>query len=105
VEETGTTANLVADQGVIANNGTGLTLTLPATAAQGTVIRIAGVGAGGWDIAQNASQSINLLGTTTTTGAGGTLTPDEVNACIELLCVTANTTWVVISGTGNFTLA
>lgn len=103
VNETGTTADFVAGQGVIANNGSGITITLPATAAQGTVIRVAGVGAGGWTIDQGTGQSINYLGTSTTV-TSGTLAGDEVNACLELLCIVADTTWLALSSTGNFTI-
>lgn len=103
VEETGTTADFIAGQGIIANNGAGITITLPATAALGTVIRVAGVGAGGWSIDQGTGQSINYLGTSTTV-TSGTLAGDEVNACLELLCIVADTTWLALSSTGNFTI-
>jgi dihydrodipicolinate synthase/N-acetylneuraminate lyase len=89
----------------IANNASSVTFTLPVTAAVGDVFRIVGKGAGGWDIAQNASQTISLLGSSTTTGITGTLTPDEVLAAIEIVCTTANTDFLVISSVGNFTLA
>jgi hypothetical protein len=55
-----------ADTQAISNTGyftdslTALTITLPANPATGDVVAVNGVGAGGWKIAQNAGQSINL---------------------------------------------
>lgn len=103
VDVTGTSDAMEAGKGYMANNAGLVTLTLPTTAAQGTVIRVAGVGAGGWIIDQGAGQSINYLGTSTTV-TSGTLAGDEVNACLELLCIVADTTWLALSSTGNFTI-
>ena len=42
-------------------------MTLPATAAVGSRIRVSGMGAGGWLVAQNAGQSVKFGTATTTT--------------------------------------
>jgi hypothetical protein len=102
---TGTTQAMSADNGYITNNAALVTLTLPSTAALGTIIKVAGFGAGGWRISQNASQQIHYLGTSTTAGTSGRIDAELTNtnsskASLELLCVVENTTWVVINGVG-----
>lgn len=94
----GTTQAMVANNGYYCTNAGQTTLTLPVTAAAGTIMRVAGFGAGGWVIAQNASQLIHLGNQVTTTGVAGSLTSGNQYDAIELLCVTANTEWVSLSG-------
>lgn len=101
---TGTTQAASINNGYIANNAALVTVTLPSTAAVGSVVRVAGAGAGGWRIAQNASQLINFGTTVTTTGTGGRLDSTNRYDAVELLCVTANTTWTVISSVGNINI-
>ena len=48
----------LANHGYAANSGAQVTITLPANPNIGDTIRISGVGAGGWKIAQNAGQTI-----------------------------------------------
>lgn len=103
-EVTAASASMNNNKGYIANRGTQITLTLPTTASQGDIIRIAGKGAGGYTIAQNAGQTIFYVASATTTGVGGSLTPVERYDSIELLCMTANTDWVVLNATGNYTV-
>jgi hypothetical protein len=94
---------MVAVNGYLANFGTLVTLTLPVSAAQFTVIQVAGFGAGGWLIAQNAGQNIQFGSVSTTVGATGSLASTNLYDQITLLCAVANTTWVVTSGVGNIT--
>lgn len=103
---TGTTANMSANNGYITNNASRVILTLPTTAAFGSIIKVVGMGAGGWRIAQNASQQIQYLSTVSTVGASGRVDTEmtytnSFRACAELVCVVANTTWIM---TGNGTL-
>lgn len=100
---TGTSQAMSVNNGYIANNASLVTLTLPSTAALGTQVKVAGLGAGGWKIAQNAGQLINFGSVVTTTGATGFLSSTNTFDQIDLLCVTANTTWVVRSSIGNIT--
>lgn len=100
-EETGTSATMAVNNGYIANNAALVTLTLPAAAVVGDSVRVTGKGAGGWRIAQNAGQTIYFGTSTTTTGVGGRLDSTEVRDGIELVCVTANNDWNVISSIGN----
>ena len=99
----GTSQAMVANNGYIADNAGLVTLTLPTTAAQGTLISICGNGAGGWTIAQNASQNIKIGSQTTSTGVGGSLSSSNRYDQVEFLCTVANTTWVVRNMVGNLT--
>jgi hypothetical protein len=58
VDVTGTSQQAVSGVGYLANNAAQVTVTLPSTPAIGDLIEVSGVGAGGWRIAQNGSQSI-----------------------------------------------
>lgn len=109
-EVTGTSASMTVNNGYIANNAGLVTLTLPDTAAVGSIVRVTGKGAGGWRIAQNALEQIiwnegGLDGTDETTiGVGGRLDSTDDYDSIELICFTANTTWGVLSSKGNITI-
>jgi hypothetical protein len=101
---TGTSQAMAVDSGYISNNAGLVTLTLPSTAAVGSVIQVQGLGAGGWQIAQNASQLIHIGSQVTTTGTGGYLASTNQYDSITILCVVANTTWTVLGGAqGNIT--
>ncbi|MCX6840560.1 MAG: hypothetical protein NTX35_22480 [Verrucomicrobia bacterium] len=54
----GTSQQAVANTGYVASNPAEVTVTLPASPAVGDIVRVSGVGAGGWRIAQNAGQSV-----------------------------------------------
>lgn len=100
----GTTQAMAVNNGYIPNNVALTTLTLPATAAVGDVVRVAGKGSGLWTIAQNAGQTIHFGASNTTTGVGGSLTALNRYDSIELVCITANSDWTVISVIGNLTV-
>lgn len=104
VDVTGTSQTIAPNTGYIADNAALCTLTLPATAAQGTVFRIAGNGAGGWLLAQNASQTVKFGNVATTAGVGGSLASTDAGDALECLCVVANNTWRVLSAVGNLTV-
>lgn len=96
-EVTGTSQAASGDNGYIANNGALVTITLPATSAVGEIIRITGKGTGGWRLAQNAGQTIYFVGGNTTTGAGGRLDSTDDRDSVEIICVTADTDWNILS--------
>lgn len=106
VDVTGTSASMAVNTGYIADNAGLVTLTLPATAAQGTVVAVAGgnSGSGGWKLAQNSGQQINFGASTTTSGTGGSLASTKQYDCVFLLCTTANTNFVVLNSVGNITV-
>ncbi len=99
--------NSTATQSATANNGyvgtatTLTTITLPSTAAFGTIVEVVGTGTGLWRISQNASQSIKFGVATTATGTAGYLSATSQCDCVKLLCTSANTTFVVTSSIGN----
>lgn len=103
-EVTGTSQAAAVDNGYLTNNASLVTVTLPSTAAVGEVVRVAGSGAGGWRVAQNASEIIHFGNADTTTGTGGRLDSTNRYDAVELICIVANTEWVVASSMGNITI-
>lgn len=98
------TQSMAVNTGYICDNGASLiTFTLPVTAAEGTLISVAGFSSGGWKINQNASQNIRFGNQVTTTGTGGSLASSNQGDQVDLLCVVANTSWVVRAPVGNLT--
>jgi hypothetical protein len=104
VEVTTTSQAMVTNTEYTANNASLVTLTLPATANIGDEITVNGKGAGGWLIAQNASQLIHFGSSVTTTGTGGSLASTNQWDNIKLKCITANTTWTIQTAIGNITI-
>ena len=76
------------------------TVTLPATAALGTVIEIMGESAALWTIAQNAGQSIQFGNLSTTVGVGGSLAATNQWDTVKIVCRVADTTWSVTANVG-----
>lgn len=95
-EVTGTTQLATINKGYITNNAGLVTVTLPTIAAQGTQLNIVGKGAGGWRIAQNVGQSIQVGSAVTTAGTGGSVSSTNRYDSIQLVCVTANTLWITL---------
>lgn len=102
-DTTGTSATLAASNSYVADNAGLVTYTLPATAAFGDEYEITAKAAGGWTVAQNALQSIVFGTISTTVGVGGSLSSTQTGDTIRLVCITANTTWQVLSSIGNIT--
>jgi hypothetical protein len=91
--------------GYFTSNGASLvTITLPSTANVGDTIRVSGLATGGWEIAQNAGQSINIGSSSTTTGVSGSLASTAQYDAVELVCCVANNTFNVVSAIGNITI-
>lgn len=103
-EVTAASDNMDVNEGYIANNAAQVDLTIPTTAAVGDVVRVAGKGAGGWKVSQNAGETIYFGSLSTTTGVGGSLESTVQYDAVELLCIVADTDWVVISSIGNITV-
>jgi hypothetical protein len=101
--ETGTSATMAVNNGYIGNNAGTVTFTLPTTAAVGDIVRVTAL-QGVWSIAQNAGETIYFGSSSTTTGAGGSLTSTNPRDAIELVCVVANNDWQVLSSVGNITV-
>ena len=94
---TTTSQSMSSDSGYTSNNAGLVTLTLPTISAVGDVIYVAGLGAGGWKITQNASQLIHYGNQVTTTGTGGSLASANQYDIVTLRCLVANTTWTVMA--------
>ena len=90
---TGTSATMIADAGYVANNSGLVTLTLPTLSAFGSIIYVKGLGAGGWQVAQNPGQQIIIGQTASTSGDTGYIASTAQYDTVILLCVVANTTW------------
>lgn len=104
VDQTSSSVTAAINTGYVTDNGASLvTYTLPSTAALGSEIRISGFSAGGWKVGQPASTLIHIGNQVTTTGTGGSLASTNAFDCIDLVCVVANTTWVVQNSFGNIT--
>lgn len=68
---------------------------LPVLAPVGTTLAVAGFGTGGWTIAQNGSQMIQVGAVTSTTGVTGSVSSTLPSDCIQLVCVQTNTIWIL----------
>ena len=99
----GTTQAAAVNNGYIISNAGQTTVTLPATAAEGSVFAVQGKGAAGWILQMNTGQTCHL-GNTATTSAGS-LTSTNLWDSVAIVCVTANTTFAVTSAVGNLTVA
>jgi len=99
--------SLIINTAYISNPGDGnqVVFLLPAVAPVGSVIAIVGKDTGGYQIAQNAGQTIFDDLAATTTGVLGTLTADNAGASITIVCITADTDFRVVSRNGTFTPA
>lgn len=91
----GTTQAAAVNNGYIIGNASQTTVTLPATAALGSVISVQGKGAAGWILAANTGQTIQV-GQTATSTAGSVTSAANFDS-ISVVCITANTTWAVTS--------
>jgi hypothetical protein len=79
-------------------------VTIPTTAAIGDCVEIVGKGAGLWKLAQNASEIIHFGNVNSTTGTGGSITATNRYDSIKIVCIVADTEWVVASSVGNMTI-
>ncbi len=89
----GTSQAATVNSGYVVQNAGQTTITLPATAALGSVVSIRGLGAAGWILAANTGQTIQFGSQATT--SGGTLTSAEQYDTVDVTCLVANTTWSV----------
>ena len=99
----GTTQAAVVNNGYIISNAGQTTVTIPATAAEGSVFAVAGKGAAGWILQMNTGQVCHF-GNSATTSAGSLTSTNQWDS-VGILCVTANTTFVVLTVQGNLTVA
>ncbi len=99
----GASVTAALNTGYIISDASQATVTIPATIAEGSVIGVAGKGAAGWILQANTGQIVHF-GNSATTSAGS-LTSTNLYDNVVILCITANTTFVVLSAVGNLTVA
>jgi hypothetical protein len=99
----GTSQSAAVNNGYIISNAGQTTVTLPATAAEGSVFGVQGKGAAGWILQANTGQTIHF-GSSATSSAGSLTSTNQWDS-VQIVCVTANTTFAVISSVGNLTVA
>ena len=93
VSQASTPVTAAINTGYVVTDASTVTFTLPTTAALGSVVRIAGQGAGGWILAPGSGQTIKVLTASASTSVAST----EAFDCIEVVCTVANLTWVTMS--------
>lgn len=95
---------MAVNTGYVSNNPSGATAyTLPTTIAVAQRVSISGGISTGWSIVQAAGQLIHFGTVVTTTGAGGSLSSTNQYDQLDLICIVANTTFVVRNSVGNIT--
>ena len=102
---TGASVTLEGGMNYILNRSSLVTATLPTTAVIGQQMIIAGLGSGGWRIAQNANQSISLGASVTTPGVSGRLDSTNAHDSLTLCCVSVNAnSWCALEYIGTITV-
>ena len=96
-----TDTSMSINNGYITNSGSLINLTLPAIVPVGSMIEICGINTGGWNIVQNAGQSIVQGISQSTVGVLGGINSTEPTDCIRMVCTVADTTFEIISSQGN----
>jgi hypothetical protein len=105
VDEASSSVNMAINTGYIADDsGSLVTLTLPATAAIGSVIEIVGKSADGWKVVYTTSQQI-LFGSSSSTVTTGNVASTSATDCIRMVCTTTNNIWTINGAIGNITVA
>lgn len=99
----GTSQAAAVNNGYIISNAGLTTVTVPNTAAEGSVIAVGGKGAAGWVLQMGTGQTCHF-GNVATTVAGSLASTNQWDS-VTILCVTANTTFIVIASQGNLTVA
>lgn len=89
-----------------ADYATLLTFTLPSVANShlGDKLTIIGVGAGGWLLAQNATQLIHVGATASVAGTGGSIASSNRYDTVSLVCTVEGTTWTAYAVVGSLTV-
>jgi hypothetical protein len=102
---TATTASIAANQGIFCNNATGVTVTLPATAAVGDTYKVVAMGGSGviFSVAVNTGQSIRI-GNQFTTTSTGQLRSTSIGDSLTVVCSVLNTAFIITEVIGNITV-
>lgn len=103
VNQSSATVTMAVNSAYVITDASAVTLTLPTTAALGSVFGVVGNGAGGWTVAQNTGQQINFGNVATTSGTGGSLASSNRYDVVWLVCTVANNQFSVYGSIGNIT--
>jgi hypothetical protein len=96
-------AALQVNSGYVINRPSLVMLSLPTESNFGDQITILNIGSGGFQLAQNNGQNIQLGIRVTTTGSGGYVASTAIGDSIGLICVIPNSMWFVNYIIGNIT--
>lgn len=97
-------ATLISNNGYISNSSSRLQITLPETAYVGDIVRITGMGEGGWKLVQHTDQQIHFLSKNSIRGITGYIQSAHYRDSVELICVIENTDFNIISSVGTITM-
>ncbi len=103
IEVTSATYSFTTSTGYYMNRATPITGTLAINQGAGTLIRVAGKGAGGWIVQANTGQTIHYVNQDTS--VAGSLSSTNRYDCVEILCIITGVEFVVLSSVGNLTVA
>jgi hypothetical protein len=103
----GTSQAMTSNHTYIANNASQTTFTLPTTSAVGDVLQVSGsaLNTGGWKITYTTGQIIWGPAGSSTITTGSATSAAAAAQSVTMVCVVANTTWVITSNSGTITLA
>lgn len=103
----GASQALASQTSFIANDSALTTFTLPATSAVGDIINVIGsaLNTGGWKITYSTNQIIWGPAGSSTITTGNAATGAAAAQTATIMCVVANTTWVIIANSGTITLS
>lgn len=99
-QEVAINTNMAVNNGYVTNAAGSINLALPTTAVLGDRVRIVRKGAGAFVVVQGIGQTLHFGSSSTSTGAGGSTTSLNRWDALEIVCVTTNTDFVVISSQG-----
>ena len=101
------TANQTAavNNGYICNKAGVLALAMPTTSAIGDVIAVININTAADTQIVSANPGQLQFGNLLATANTGTFTSTALGDSLYMVCTTANTTWYVVSSTGNWTIA
>ena len=102
----GATQAMTSNNLYIANDASLTTFTLPTSSAVGDIIQILGsaLNSGGWKVTYTTGQIIWGPGGHSTATTGNAATGSAAAQAMNIVCVVANTTWVITSNSGTITL-
>lgn len=89
----------------ICNKGTVLTLTMPSTAAVGSVIAVMNINIAAGTKVLSANPGQLNFGNSSATANTGSFTSIALGDSLTMVCTVANTTWQVYAAQGNWTIA